>query len=179
MPTNNGFQCKRCGHCCTDMSGGYGFTVGEEQVEIWKAEAPYLLDWLLSDGGFGWYDGWIHPRTGEEVFKCPWYRELKHPRFKNKGAHCLIHRHKHQVCRDYPKNIAHAIFTGCKGFNHLTEKEKRPLMQENFLSLLRALAVLLKTVPDQSVRGYMEEREKEKRELVKAMESCFKEIKLC
>ena len=127
MTSKYGFQCKRCGHCCKNMAGGYCFTVDEEQVEIWETEVPHLLDWLLGDG-CGWHDGWIHPQTGEEVYRCPWYREFKHPRFKNKGAHCLIHRHKHYVCKGYPWNIAHGISTGCRGYGHLSEAKKQILL---------------------------------------------------
>jgi Fe-S-cluster containining protein len=60
----------------------------------------------------GIYDIWIHPRTGEDVRRCPWLRKLPG---KEKFV-CLIQDMKPEVCRNYPVSRTHAGETGCKGF---------------------------------------------------------------
>ena len=131
------FICRRCGRCCTVLTGGYNFTVDEEQIEIWEEYVPQVLDWLVPLAGDGLYDGWISPATGEEVTRCPWLRMRQHERFKIKGAYCLIHEYKSPVCVGYPHTIAHAIRTGCPGFDHLDEAAKLKLLRRNLIILLQ------------------------------------------
>ncbi len=138
----DGFLCKRCGHCCTELSGGYCFTTDISEVAVWADVAPHLLDWL-APLPFGsepeYFDGWISPVTGEEVKRCPWLRVYKHQKYKNKGLHCLIQDYKPCVCDDYPHHILHALNTGCPGFDHLSEEAKHVEARKALISELYEL----------------------------------------
>jgi Fe-S-cluster containining protein len=132
----DGFICKRCGHCCRDLYGGFSFTVGEAEVALWAEEAPRLLDWLSPlhfDPEHVFYDGWVSPVTGEDVNRCPWLRIHKHQRYKIKGAHCLIQDCKPPVCDEYPHDIFHALITRCPGFDHLSEEAKQVEARKTFI----------------------------------------------
>ncbi len=138
----DGFLCKRCGHCCTELDGGYHFTADISEVGLWAEEAPHLLDWVVPIH-FGpepeFYDGWISPATGEEVTRCPWLRCYKHQRYKTKGAHCLIQNYKPSACKEYPRNILHALNTGCSGFDQLSEEAKQVEARKAFITELHEL----------------------------------------
>lgn len=112
-----GFQCIRCGRCCTEMYEGHCFSVDDEQLEFWAENKPNLLRWIRFN------EGWVNPRTGEDVGSCPWYRNNTHPRFKQQGPVCLIQKYKPPVCRDFPFSVLHAVKGYCRGFVHLPQDE--------------------------------------------------------
>lgn len=113
----DGFQCIRCGCCCTEMSGGYCFSVDDEQIEFWAKNKPNLLNWIRFN------EGWVSPHTGEDVCSCPWYRNYRHPRFKMQGPACLIQQYKPQVCSNFPLSVLHAVKCYCRGFVHLPKDD--------------------------------------------------------
>jgi len=113
----DGFQCIRCGHCCTEMIDGYCFSIDDDQFDYWVKNKPSLLNWIRN------YEGWVNPRTGEDVNACPWYRVQSHSRYKLHGPVCLIQKHKPAVCRNFPLSVLHAIDCFCRGFAHLSKDE--------------------------------------------------------
>ena len=87
-----------------------------------------ILEWVEIfdfDGEEAFGDLWISPKTGEEVYQCPWLRK----RPLKDTYKCRIHETKPEHCRSYPKSKKHALTTGCKRFgNDLTfEKVKGKL----------------------------------------------------
>jgi len=105
------FQCTQCGHCCLELNDAYGTTAREEDLERWEREDRQdILDYVVLG------DLWVSPRTGEDVFRCPWLRKLP----KKDKYICRIHDTKPKHCRDYPKSKKHALKTGCQGFNKNT-----------------------------------------------------------
>ena len=111
-----GFKCLRCGKCCTDLNG-YCFSVDDEQITYWKKYKPNLLRWIQYN------EGWINPRTFEDVLSCPWYRNYKSLRYKVQGPACVIQKYKPPVCRDFPLSVQHAVTCFCRGFIHLPKEE--------------------------------------------------------
>ena len=104
---------------------GNGVTIGHrsvihgctiEDVAMWEREGRFdILEWVhpitLGEGHYI-YDIWISPKTGDDVWRCPWLRKL--PR-QDKYI-CRIHDVKPEHCRKYPKSKKHAAETGCGGF---------------------------------------------------------------
>ena len=132
------FKCQHCGKCCTVLNEGYNYETHDDQIQIWRDNAPHILKWV--DEAMG--DYWISPSTNDLVDRCPWLRIYKSPRYKNvKGARCLIHKWKPEVCRDYPGSVIHALFSGCGGFNHLSEERLKHLLVIELIQVLRQIVL--------------------------------------
>jgi Fe-S-cluster containining protein len=112
-----GFNCKRCGNCCLTLTDAYQHTVDQSDIDMWGENSrDDILAWvdpIHCGDEVAAYDVWINPRTGEDVFRCPWLRKLP----KKDKYICRIHEVKPKVCREYPKTEEHAKKTGCKGFD--------------------------------------------------------------
>ena len=108
------FQCVRCGHCCR-FADAYATTVDEDDILMWERAGRWdIIDWVETiEEEDGTYTNEIrfHPRTREEVRRCPWLR--KRPR--REAYICRIHDLKPRHCRDYPLSEDHARSTGCRG----------------------------------------------------------------
>ena len=110
------FKCKQCGNCCLDLNDAFQTSVSDEDVKMWKREKRFdILEWVHSmhlGGGHYIHDIWINPKTGRDVWRCPWLRKLP----KQDKYICRIHDVKPEYCRKYPISKEHAEETGCKGF---------------------------------------------------------------
>lgn len=115
MPPQD-FECKQCGQCCLNLHDAFQTSVSDEDVAMWrKAGRDDILEWVDSIplGGENYiHDIWINPRTGDDVWRCPWLRKLP----KQDKYICRIHDMKPEHCRNYPKSQKHAEETGCRGF---------------------------------------------------------------
>jgi Fe-S-cluster containining protein len=115
MPTD-GFECKRCGNCCMNLTGAFQACASEADVRRWEeAGRDDILNWVdpIAVGDTCVYDIWVNPRTGDDVARCPWLRKVR-------GADkytCRIHDLKPDHCRRYPLSRKHAEETGCRGFS--------------------------------------------------------------
>ena len=108
MPLKH-FSCLQCGHCC--LSLGFELSATAEDIALWEENGrDDILAWVV-EVATGIYDIWVHPRTGEDVDRCPWLRKL--PR-QGKFI-CRIQDMKPEVCRNYPVSQEHGEATGCKG----------------------------------------------------------------
>ena len=116
------FKCKRCGLCCNKFEDSYHHEVHEDQVEIWRNNAPHILEWV-EEGPTDVYNCWIDPYTGDFTAGCPWLSIDD-----NKGARCKIHKWKPNVCRDFPKTVVQALDSGCRGYDHLSEERLKQLL---------------------------------------------------
>ena len=115
-------------------------------------------------------DYWISPSTNDLVDRCPWLRIYKSPRYKNvKGARCLIHKWKPEVCRDYPESVIHALFSGCSGFNHLSEERLKHLLVIELIHVLRQIVSNEKNNPHLDP-----ERIKRHRAVAKAIDNLYR-----
>jgi Fe-S-cluster containining protein len=115
MPPEN-FKCKQCGHCCLNLSDAFQTSVSQKDVDMWRAKGRFdILEWVcpipIGEGHYA-YDIWISPKTGEDVWRCPWLRKLP----KQDKYICRIHDVKPEHCRQYPRSKEHAEKTGCKVF---------------------------------------------------------------
>jgi Fe-S-cluster containining protein len=112
-----GFVCKRCGHCCLNLDG-YATTCSEEDFGRWVATGRAdILAWVSTvelPGGARIREIWIDPERFDHALRCPWLRRLT----GENRYECRIEDVKPGVCRDYPYTAAHALRTGCRGFNH-------------------------------------------------------------
>jgi Fe-S-cluster containining protein len=145
MPYDS-FICKRCGHCCTELSDAYQFSLSKEELKEMKKSAPrgsVVFRWIQQFGNSSVYDYWLDPKTGESVNKCPWFRFHRSERYKNKGAHCRIYKYKPPVCTEYPQTLWHAMATKCKGFNHLSQGETRFILIQEVIAALKAITLTL------------------------------------
>lgn len=109
------FKCIQCGECCELSDAIQGCATQEDMNRWYEAERYDILEWVSpiysKDGSVFCYDIWISPKTHDWVYRCPWKRKLP-----NKDKYiCRIHDVKPDLCREYPKDIDHAIRTGCKG----------------------------------------------------------------
>jgi Fe-S-cluster containining protein len=108
MPPKD-FSCLQCGHCCLGLGSELSATA--EDVALWEENGrDDILAWV-DEVASGIYDIWIHPRTGEDVKRCPWLRKLP----GQEKFICRIQDMKPEVCRNYPVSRKHAESTGCKG----------------------------------------------------------------
>ena len=111
-----GFSCKQCGSCCTNIPGAFSHTLDKKDVERWAYhERDDILEWVVSmnyGNDYVVYECWFDPETGEEVDHCPWLSK------SNNGKYvCTINDVKPNYCRDWPHNRDDAESTGCKGFD--------------------------------------------------------------
>ena len=110
-----GFQCRRCGQCCLNLTDAFTACATEADVRRWEAAGrDDILAWVdpIPIGDQYVYDIWVSPKTGEDVDRCPWLRKVR-------GADrymCRIHDLKPEHCRQYPKSKEHAAETGCPGY---------------------------------------------------------------
>ena len=74
------FNCKRCGHCCTNLSDAYCYSVPDEDVNRWKSEDRYDILKFVNQSSF-FNDIWIHQETGEELGRCPWLKRLPNNKY--------------------------------------------------------------------------------------------------
>lgn len=120
----SGFQCRQCGHCCTNVSGAFSACATEADIERWEAAGrDDILAWVdaIEVGDSRVHDLWIDPKTGDEVSRCPWLKKVR-------GADryvCRIHDLKPDHCRQYPKSMRHAAETGCPGFERIVPDARR------------------------------------------------------
>lgn len=110
------FKCIQCGNCCLNLSDAFQTSVSGEDIALWRVKGRFdILDWVdpipVGDGNYV-YDIWINPKTGDDVFRCPWLRKLP----KQDKYICRIHDVKPEHCRNYPRSKKHAEETGCMGF---------------------------------------------------------------
>lgn len=106
-----GFSCKQCGNCCLNLDAHQSCAT-KGDIALWEENGREdILDWVDKVIP-GVYDIWIHPRTGEDVSRCPWLRKLP---WQGKYV-CRIHDMKPEMCRKYPLSRKQAGETGCKGF---------------------------------------------------------------
>ncbi len=105
-----GFSCKQCGNCCLNLDAHWSCAT-DQDIALWEENGrDDILAWV--DEVFpGVYDLWIHPRTGEDVDRCPWLRKLP----RQEKFICRIQDMKPEVCRNYPVSREHGEVTGCKG----------------------------------------------------------------
>jgi hypothetical protein len=133
------FVCKRCGRCCTEISGGYQNSISRNSLHKWIKDAPSFVHECIVHLCGEIYDYFISPTTGNYVNRCPWFRCYKADRYKHKGSTCIIHKYKPPICIGFPKTIAHALECKCEGFNHLSEEEitillKRERKKQEYLN---------------------------------------------
>jgi len=127
MPPKH-FVCKQCGQCCTELTGGYLGTVNRKQLRAWLKEAPdYVGDWVQYIG-YGLYDYFISPTTGEYATRCPWLRNYKADRYLKKGFRCQIQDNKPPTCVEFPLTVSHALACNCLGFSHLSDEQVEALL---------------------------------------------------
>lgn len=110
------FNCKRCGHCCLNLSDAYRGCVSDADLKRWQdAGRKDLLVWVetinLSSNN-QLHMVWVHPETGDDVDRCPWLLDL----LDGKGHICGINAIKPDYCRNFPEHRQHAESTGCQGF---------------------------------------------------------------
>ena len=110
------FKCIQCGNCCINLSDAFQTSVTHDDIAMWEREGRLdILEWVYPiplGEGYYIYDIWINPKTGDDVYRCPWLRKLP-----NQDKYiCRIHDLKPEHCRQYPKSRKHAEETGCKGF---------------------------------------------------------------
>ena len=85
------------------------------------------------------YDCWISPNTRDYVERCPWLRVYKSSRYKNvKGAHCLIHNWKPDVCRNFPVTVGQALKFGCGGYDHLSKTRLKQLLAIELIQIIQS-----------------------------------------
>jgi Fe-S-cluster containining protein len=113
----NAFVCKRCGNCCSGLENG----CLREDRQSWELLGRSdILSWVKAeqlDSGEVQYRIWIDPQTGESAESCPFLAQQQ-----CKGTfHCTIQAVKPLVCREYPFTKKHALHTGCRGFESMTE----------------------------------------------------------
>ena len=54
-----------------------------------------------------------------------------------KGAHCLIHAWKPDMCRNYPVTVGQALEFGCGGYDHLPQERLKQLIVIEFIQVLQ------------------------------------------
>jgi len=115
-----GFSCKQCGKCCVAFIDTSQGCASEVDVELWEyEERDDILAWVDELPG-GIYDIWIHPKTGDDVSRCPWLRKLPN---QDKFV-CKINDVKPEVCRNFPVTRKQAEGIGCKGFDAISENDE-------------------------------------------------------
>ena len=110
------FKCKQCGNCCLNLNDAFQTSVTGQDIAMWRVKGRFdILDWVdpipVGDGSYV-YDIWINPKTGDDVWRCPWLRKLP----KQDKYICRIQDVKPEHCKNYPKSRKHAEETGCRGF---------------------------------------------------------------
>lgn len=115
-----GFLCKRCGHCCTDLSDSFRNTASKADMARWlKAGRWDILRHVhtlmeTDEEGHNRVVGWrvwIEPETGSWCESaCPWL-------CREAGlAACALGDLRPDYCRDFPLTRSHAEDVGCPGF---------------------------------------------------------------
>ena len=133
------FKCQNCGKCCIDFGDAYNHEVGDEQVQIWRDNAPHILQWVEQGSRYS-HDCWINPHTNDYVERCPWLRIYKSPRYKNvQGARCLIQAWKPDRCRNFPVTVGQALSFGCHGYDHLPQARLKQLLAIELIQVLRQI----------------------------------------
>lgn len=115
MPPKD-FKCKQCGNCCLNLNDAFQTSVSDEDIAMWREKGRFdILAWVdpipVGDGNYV-YDIWINPKTGDDVWRCPWLRKLP----KQDKYICRIQNVKPEHCRKYPNSKKHADETECRGF---------------------------------------------------------------
>lgn len=110
------FICKQCGRCCLHLDG-FETTCSPRDISRWERLKRYdILAWVETytvGTSRSVHEIWIHPRTGDNVLRCPWLRKLPG---KNRYV-CRIHACKPERCRNWqPDSPRHAREIGCRGF---------------------------------------------------------------
>jgi Fe-S-cluster containining protein len=92
------FECQRCGACCLEYSG---LTAHPNDIERWEAEyREDILQYadMFIYAVFGEADLWIHPETGQELYRCPFLRKVR-----NKPLYrCRIYETRPLSCQGFP-----------------------------------------------------------------------------
>ena len=141
MPSQD-FKCQSCGRCCIEFEDAHHHRVDSKQVQIWEDNAPHILEWVAEGLGGLYYACWINPYTHDYVQKCPWLRIYKSPRYKNvKGARCLIHGWKPDVCRNFPMTVGQTLRFGCHGFDHLSQARLKKLLVLELVQVLQQIVL--------------------------------------
>jgi len=78
MPPKS-FKCKQCGNCCPNLSDAFQTSVSDEDVAMWEMKGRYdileRVDSIHLGEGYYIHDIWINPKTGDDVWRCPWLRK--------------------------------------------------------------------------------------------------------
>jgi hypothetical protein len=111
-----GFVCKQCGRCCLYLDG-FETTCSQRDIARWERNGRYdILAWVETynfAAGLPVHEIWIHPRTGNNVTRCPWLRKLP----GDDRYACRINALKPDRCRNWqPDSVPHAREIGCRGF---------------------------------------------------------------
>jgi len=99
---NENFKCQRCGNCCLHHGGALFLTEGE--VRKWRKLVVssnfgrFSAIRFASVFAVGTADIFFHPRTSEELDRCPFLRKLP----KKNIYKCLIQDSKPLFCKQYP-----------------------------------------------------------------------------
>ena len=111
----DGFNCKRCGLCCSLLGIEHELYVDEEDVRRWEREGrDDILAWVARavyrDQE---YDFPVDPNTGDEVVgDCPFLE-----RDAERGVtRCLIHDTRPRDCVAFPASREDAAWIGCPGY---------------------------------------------------------------
>jgi Fe-S-cluster containining protein len=110
-----GYICRRCGKCCTQMRDAFQGLVSEEEVDSWRALGLTRILRLVEREerkGYTIYTAWKNPKTHKFFRRCPWNRKVP----GESNFFCAIHEHKPIKCRAFPLSRLHAEYAGCPGF---------------------------------------------------------------
>ncbi len=88
-------ECSQCGECCFRWGGGT-LSATNEDIMNWEENAPHILPYVDLQLG----DLWFSPKTGEELWRCPWLQKKRNKDY----YYCQIEEFKPAVCRNYNPN---------------------------------------------------------------------------
>jgi Fe-S-cluster containining protein len=111
----DGFNCKRCGTCCSLLGIEYELYVDQADVRRWERQGrDDILAWVAPVVyGDREYDFPVDPGTGDEVVgDCPFLE-----RDPLRGTtRCLIHDTRPRDCAVFPAKREDAACIGCLGY---------------------------------------------------------------